>query len=222
MMKCILFGLFILPCFSYAQHWRIEGNGGIAVPAMSKELSTVRRPPYTSTQNRPVEIPTDIDAISAMVGLKLMRRDSSSEYGLGVSMMPIHFKEWRPGSTSYNHAYIARPAIPITAFYNYCPRRRRTYAFVGLNAGIIIARGRDAVDAGMLNANDKFTVYFNDGVGYTFGGQLGVRRALGHFDAGLQLQMNYAYLSLTQGTSRDQYSLNLFYFPVLLFVGYSL
>ncbi len=120
--------------------------------------------PYQT--NAPMSIASDFGGIHGTGGLKLMRRDSAVEYGVSASLFPIHFRGGRsvdtvssagPGFEVDQPTFVARQAIPIKAFFNYCHHRSKAYAFIGLSAGIVIARGRDMQDVNTLKYYQSYT-----------------------------------------------------------------
>jgi hypothetical protein len=70
-------------------------------------------------------------------------------------------------------------------------------------------------------SNESYTIYFNKGMGWTAGGQLGFRRVFGAMDAGLQLQLCYVQIETSQGISETTYTLKAFYPAVQAGIGYN-
>jgi hypothetical protein len=232
--------LLLLPTLSHAQdtiqamhapRWRVELSGGIAFPQIIGDDKKVHKHlPYPNSA--PYYIPTGTSIPQFISGLKVMRRDSSFEYGLGVQALNLKFRGPWGGDTSHvtsapayaidQDVYLARPAIPLTAFFNYHHHINKAYAFVGLSAGCVFAQGRETKDVGAMVFPEVYDIYFRNGVGYVIGGQLGFRCELGHhFDVGAEVSANYVHLPLKQGTSELSYTYNLFYFPVKGYLGYS-
>lgn len=217
----------IVPNMCAAQKWRLEFNAGAVVSSdlrPEKDIEPISRLYRT---NAPPTIPSDRGVLHAIGGLKLMRCDSAIEYGISINAFPIHFqdvtaKDTGGGLFTIDHqAYLAKPAIPVRAFINYNHHRSQRYGYIGANAGVVIARGKDMQNANELSYYDNFKIYFHNAVGYTFGGQLGYRRAWKQIDIGGELSANFIHLSLNQGTSRASYKYNLLYFPLQLYIGYS-
>ena len=214
----------------HAPHWRVELSGGIAFPqTFGDDKKVPHHKPYPNSA--PFYIPTGTSFPQAIGGLKLMRQDSSFEYGLGVQALNLKFRGGWSGDTSMvtsapsftitQNVYLARPAIPLTAFFNYHHHLSKAYAFVGLSAGCVFAQGRETKDVNDMVFPEEYDIYFRNGVGFVIGGQLGFRKSLGNFDLGMEVAANYMHLPLKQGTSETPFVYNLFYFPVKGYVGYS-
>ena len=229
-LRSLIVAILFFPGLCHAQHWRVEASGGIAIPHVpGGDKRVPHKGPYLS--KAPFDIPTGQPVVKATGGLRLMRRDSSVEYGIGVQSLILKFKGRSEVDTiqrPYGHGipveqytYLARPAIPVTAFFNYCHHRSKAHAFIGLSAGVVFAQGREMKDVSELLYYEDFDIYFQDATGYTIGGQLGFRRTLGKFDLGMELAANFVHLPLKQGTSNTSYVYNLVYFPVKGYVGYS-
>jgi hypothetical protein len=154
-----------------------------------------------------------------------MWRDSAFEYGLAAQMHRIAFagsESRAQGNFIRQRTILANPSIPVTAFVNYCHHRGKANAYIGANAGVVFALGKDMMDAQGLQRYSRFDVYFHDALaGCTFGIQLGFRRTIGRFDAGGQIGGNFMDLSLTQGVSNHPYSYKVLTWPVQAYVGYS-
>jgi hypothetical protein len=229
--------LLLVPSLCQAQklpRWRVEASAGIFAPQVLG--GSIVLPPYLVNGGYMVPhsnnmIWTDVFVLKPIGGIRIMRQDSNFEYGVGVQALTIKFNG--PESIDTNvytnepyvaveqHTYIARPAIPITAFFNFGDHWRKLYALVGLNAGIVLARGKDMQDANTLTDYHNFDIYFHDCLGYQIGGQIGFRRSYGKTDIGLELAANWAHLPLTQGTSNYRYNCNVLYFPVKGYLGYT-
>jgi hypothetical protein len=223
----ILILLFATGTIAGAQRWRAEISGGITTPALVKASKFTTTPsPYTNDSI--FELPDDQGVLQAVWGLKLMRRDSAFEYGIAMQVHKITIASQKSygmqggGSVSpKQRAVLANPAIPLTAFLNYTHHRGRENAYVGLNAGVVFAPGKDMMDAQGLRYYQEFDVYFNKGTGYTYGIQCGYRRTFGKLDAGFQLGMNYMHLELTQGVSQHEYKYAILTLPVQVYFGYT-
>ncbi len=229
-LRCLLLYICALPAVCNAQHWRIEGSAGVAVPHLMNVRSKLLPRSLYNAMTLP-DIYIERSLIRPIAGLRLMRRDSAYEYGVGVQSMVIKYSGYRWVDTGNGNngkslavnqfVYLARPALPVTAFFNYTHQRRSSHAFIGLNAGIILAQGRQMKDFNELKTYENFEIYFQNGLGYTLGGQIGFRRVFGAVDVGLELSANYVHLPLRQGSSNRSFDYNLLYFPVKGFIGYS-
>jgi hypothetical protein len=221
----LLFLLILISTFlCQAQNWRVEASGGFS---MTAAMGHSQRVPPPHAPFSIMEINTEDQIISPIGGLRVARRDSMFEYGIGVQITTFKFSGYSAVDTGGRHffpaqkTYLANPGIPLTAFFNYGHLTRKAYAFVGLSAGVFFAQGKEMKDANELRYYEDFDIYFHDAVGYTIGGQLGFRRSLGKIDFGLELAMNFVHLALKQGESNTSYNYNVFYFPVKGFIGYS-
>jgi hypothetical protein len=206
-----------------AQHWRAVLSAGGATPVLLS-YSKFTRPPRLYTNDSIIELPEGRGVLQPVVGLKVMWRDSVFEYGIGAQMHRIVFSGGGDinGVPVTQRIILASPAIPITAIANYCHHRGKENGYIGVNAGVVYALGKNMRDAQGMRITEDFDVYFHDGlVGYTFGIQLGYRRTFGRFDVGWQLAGSFMHLSVTQGVSNHPYTYKVLTLPVQMFVGYS-
>lgn len=209
-----------------AQRWRAEVSGGVHTPALLAASKFTKNPsPYSNDSL--FDLPNDRGVPQAVWGLKLMRRDSAFEYGIAMQLHKITIDEQRSYEmrgrrlSPEQRLVLASPAIPLTAFLNYTHHRSAANAYIGVNAGVVFAIGKDMMDAQGLQYYQDYEVYFHNGTGYTYGIQCGFRRTFGKLDAGLQLGMNFLHLPLTQGVTRHEYTYRVLTLPVQAYVGYT-
>lgn len=217
-MRYLIVLLGLLPLHASAQRWRVQLSGGLVT---SVNL-TFKRVQYAN--NFSWDGAGHFGARDYSAGLSLMRCDTNYEYGIGVQMLPVHFKDVKNiNNGNYSHqTYIADPAYPITAIYNYGQYRKKGYVFGGVNAGIVVSSGRVTENFSDINLLSDLTIYYTGGFGYTIGMQMGYRRHVDRFDFGIQFMANYMRLTVRHGTSPEQHSFSLAYLPMQLYLGYRL
>jgi hypothetical protein len=109
--------------------------------------------------------------------------------------------------------------LPVTAVFNHTYKRKRNHAYIGINAGAVFSKGKTTENFSQLDPKSDQEIYYNSGTGFTIGGQLGYRHNAKRFNYGVQMQANYMRLKLTHGTDPEQFTFNVMYFPIQLYVG---
>jgi hypothetical protein len=224
--RILLCLIMLIPVWCPAQHWRIEASGGIAKPSVVGERKRIPPADSNAIHGLPF-INTPQGVWGSTASLKVMRRDSVIEYGLGVCVLPLKgggAYEYHNGIDTFlvtQEVYLAKPAFPVIAFFNYYHQLRKTYAYLGLHAGVVFTSGKATRDASLLADSMDHTIYFQNSTGYIVGTQIGVRRCFGRVDAGIEVTGSWLHLALEQGISRTRYSYDILSFPMQLSIGYT-